>query len=158
MRGQDCKTYYNSTSSNYSSPTWNEVGRVVNDTITDTSEDITGANRSSRWKSEDNGTMQLEGELTIEYADTDGGAEADYIAFRVAKHANSVLDMLFLDGAYATGSGYRAPMKVKSVELNRDLDSKVEISVSLKSTTWDDSGTLREPTGWSAGADDALDS
>jgi len=156
MRGQDCKTFRNTAS--YASPTWVEVGRVVNDTITDTAEDITGANRSSRWKSEDNGTMQLEGSLTLEYEDSNGGANTDYLAFRVAKHANSVIDMLFLDGAYATGSGYRAPMKVKSVELNRDLDSKVEISVSLKSTTWKDGATLREPTGWTAGSDDALDS
>lgn len=156
MRGQDCYTYYNSSSSNYSAPSWVLIERVVNDTITPSGEEINGANRASEYGSTDVGTKRFEGELTYEYKDTSGGADTVYLAFRTAHFNNTVIDMLFLDGVYGTGSGYRSPMKVTSVPMRRDMDSVVEVTLQLKSTTWDDSGTLREPKGWAAGADASL--
>jgi len=153
MRGQDCKTFYNSDSSDYSSPTWVEVERVVSDTIEPTGEEITGANRSSEYGSTDVGTKRFSGTVTYEY---DDGDDTVYLAFRTAWANNSVVDMLFLDAAYSTGSGYRAPMKVTGKPVRRDLDSVVQVEISLASTVWDDSDTLREPTGWAAGSDASL--
>jgi len=152
-RGQDCYTYYSSASTNYSSPSWVEITRVVNDTITPSGEEISGANRSSEYGSTDVGTKRFSGSLTYEY---DDGDDTVYLAFRTAWANNSVIDMLFLDGTNAAGSGYRAPMKCVEVPQRRDLDSVVEVTLELRSTTWDDSGTIREPTGWAAGSDVSL--
>lgn len=149
MRGQDCKTYYSTAA--YSSPSWSEITRVVNDTITPTREEITGANRSSEAGSTDVGTLRLSGSLTYEYAV--GSTDTVYPALQDAFFSKTRLDMLFVDGAYATASGWRAPMHIVECPQRRDLDGVVEVTIELRSTVWNDSGTLRSAKRWRDGAD-----
>jgi len=146
MRARDCKTYYDSAD-NWTTPTWAEVAKIIDETVTPESDTAQGGSRESEWEDTEQTMKRLQGEITYRYKKHPASDDAVYTKFVTAFLANSVVFMLFLDDASTTtdAEGWRAPMKVTAMPQRRNLGDIMEITVSVRSCLYDDSGTLREP-------------
>lgn len=146
MRGRDCYTYYDSAD-NWTTPTWVEIKKIIDETVTPEQDTAAGGSRESKWEDADNVLARLNGEITYRYKKHPGSDDAIYTKFLNAFLNNTAVFMAFLDDQVTTSDaqGWKAPMKCTSIPQRRNLGDLVEVTLSLRSCLYDDSGTLREP-------------
>jgi hypothetical protein len=130
--GLDCRLYRNSAAT-YATPTWSEVTKARDVTLTLERGDTDVSVRGSTWRLTQ-GTLK---EATIEFELVwEGGTPTDVnvAAFRDAFLNGTNVDIAALDGPVASpgSQGLRAECQVTSFTREEPLEDAVTISVTLK--------------------------
>lgn len=151
MRGRDSKTYYDSAT-NWTTPTWVEMTRIINETITPEATMVAGGSRIEEYEDNEVVARKFSLQATYRYKKASVGADTVYAAMLAAFEAGSCIFMLFLDGAVTVpgSKGWRAPVKLTQAPIKRDLGDLTEVTLQGVSCLYDDSGTIRKPTSYTA--------
>lgn len=144
MRGRSCKTYMD-TDSDWSNPTWLEITRIIDETITPSIELASGGSRAEEYTQNEVGSRSFEWTATYRYDKCD---DTTYAALLAAFVAGDPVFMLFLDGAVTTvGSrGWKAPILISTMPQARNLGDLVEVTVTgVGKLHVEDNCTIRKP-------------
>jgi len=153
MRGRDAKTYYDSAS-DWTTPTWVEITRVIDETITPAANLATGGSRLDEYEDNEIASRKFEVNLTYRYKKASIGEDSVFAAMLVHFEAGTPVFMAFMDGAIATSGskGWRAPIKLDQMPQKRDLGDLVEVTLHGVGCLYDDSGTIRKATSYTVPA------
>lgn len=151
MRGRDSKTYYDSAS-NWTTPTWVEMTRIINETITPEATMVAGGSRLEEYEDNEVVSRKFGLNATYRYKKASVGTDSVYAAMLTAFEAGNPIFMAFMDGAITTtgSKGWRAPIKLTQMPIKRDLGDLTEVTLQGVSCLYDDSGTIRKPTSYTA--------
>lgn len=153
MRGRDGKTYYDSAS-NWATPTWVEIAKIIDETITPSAELASGGDRSEEYEDNEISMRKFEWNCTYRYRKASVGADSVYAALLTAFEAGTKLYMAFMDGAIATSGsrGWRAPILIDQMPQQRNLGDLVEVTVHGVGRLSDVSGTVYSATSYTVPA------
>lgn len=151
MRGRDSKTYYDSAT-NWASPTWVEMTRVIDETLTPEATMVAGGSRLEEYEDNEVVGRKLTLNGTYRYKKASVGVDSVYAALLAAFESGAAIFMAFLDGAITTpgSKGWRAPIKLTQMPIKRDLGALTEVTLQGVSCLYDDSGTIRKPASYIA--------
>lgn len=151
MRGRDSKTYYDSAN-NWTTPTWVEITRIIDETITPSVNLSTGGMRAEEYEDNQVASRKFEWNCTYRYRAKSVGTDTVYDAMMTAFNAGTAMFMLFSDGIHSSCKGWRAPIILDQAPIKRDLGGLVEVTLHGVGTIYDESGTLRKAIAYTAGA------
>jgi len=145
MRGRDGKTYYDSAS-NWTTPTWVELAKIIDETITPAADLATGGAREEEYEDNEVASRKFEWNCTYRYKKTSVAADAVYAALLAHYEAGTPVFMAFMDGAITTSGtkGWRSPILIDQMPQQRNLGDLVEVTVHGVGKLYDDSGTIRK--------------
>lgn len=145
MRGRDSKTYYDSAS-NWTTPTWVEITKIIDETITPSANLAAGGSRENEYEDNEIASRKFEWNCTYRYKKKSVAEDTVYEAMLTHFNAGTAVFMLFVDGAHNTANrGWKAPILLDQVPQKRDLGAIVEVTLHGVGKLYDDSGTLRAP-------------
>jgi hypothetical protein len=149
MRGRDGKTYYDSAS-NWDTPTWVEIVKVIDETVTPSADAVAGGSRESEHEDNEIVNQKFAINLTYRYKKASVGTDTVYAAMLAHFEAGTPVFMAFMDGGIAVNGskGWRAPVKLTEMPQQRNLGGMVEVTISGVGCIYDDSGTLRTRTSY----------
>jgi len=149
MRGRDGKTYYDSAD-NWTTPTWVEIAKIIDETITPSADLASGGDRSEEYEDNEIAARKFEWNCTYRYKKASVGADAVYTALLAAFEAGTPVFMAFMDGGISTSGskGWRAPVLIDQMPQQRNLGDLVEVTVHGVGKLYDDSGTIRKATSY----------
>jgi len=146
MRGRDAKTYYDSDN-NWTTPTWVEITRIIDETITPAVNLATGGMRAEEYEDNQVASRKFEWNCTYRWLKRTEAADAVYGVLATAFAAGTPLYFLFVDGGSTEAvRGWKTPILIDQMPQKRDLGSLVEITVHGVGCLYNDAGTIRKPT------------
>ena len=126
-RGRDAKTYYDSAS-NWNSPTWVEIKRIIDETITPSAELASGGSREDEYVDNEIASRSFEWNCTYRYR---SGADTVYTALLAAYVAGTPLYMSFMDKSITTdgAKGWKVPILIDQMPQQKNLGDLKEVTV-----------------------------
>ena len=147
VTGQESKLYYNSAT--YASPTWVEITKCIDVTISITASEVTTNARESAWKLTRQGLKELA--ISWNYLHKQG-TDTVFDAIRAAFFSRTTYELLALDGP-ATESGcqgIRAHCQFFSNTLNQGLEDASTVDFEAKPVYAEESSALVVPSWFTA--------
>lgn len=132
--GLEMKLYRNT--GNYSTPTWSEVTKAKDVTVTNEAAQADVSDRGSVWRKRRKGLRDLTFEFQLNYDPADSNVTGIEAAYTATVLANSTVDMAAADGAIATnGTKYwRAEMEIFTFTRSEPLEEAVVYDVTAMPT------------------------
>jgi hypothetical protein len=133
-RGRDAKTYYN-TASDWASPTWVEITKIIDETPTPSADLATGGSREEEYEDNEIASRKFEWNCTYRYKK---GDDSVYAALLAAYVAGTPLYMAFLDGSVSVdgSKGWRAPILIDQMPQTKNLGDLTECTVHGVARLW----------------------
>ena len=134
--GLDAALYYNTN--NYASPSWSELTRVRDVTLTLEKGEADVSTRAGGGWREVIGTLK-DASVTFTMLQAPSGTDTVFTAIRDAFLNNTAVEFLILDGDIATSGsqGLRVTMMVLSFTRNENLEEAIGYDVSIRPTPAD---------------------
>jgi hypothetical protein len=126
-RGRDAKTYYDSAD-NWDSPTWVEVKKIIDETITPSAELASGGSREDEYVDNEIASRSFEWNCTYRYR---SGDDTVYSALLAAYVAGDPIYMSFMDKDIAVdgAKGWKVPILIDQMPQQKNLGDLKEVTV-----------------------------
>jgi len=141
-QGRKAKLYYNTGT--HASPTWVEVKRCINETVSLSKGEVENISRLSDWKKVLAGLK--EGSLKLDY-NYKTGADTVFTALSNSYFNDTVVEFAVMDQAITVSGakGFRAYLQVFGMESPAEIEGKKNYAFELKPSEYEETGVVIEP-------------